>query len=171
MSSTLKAALAGIRQIADHFEKPDDDFEPVVFLHGADKTAIFPCGPFMENETKKDLLAEIVLPKLIRELKIEEVVTVFSAWVVRRDPGEETDGPRPSEDPNRVEVVLVNRITKDGVQEIVTAYQSRDPRGIDPPTLSEFDYNEFSDRSEYEGLFVAPLIAALKEVSHGTPWG
>lgn len=159
-SKPMKVALRGLRDIAKSFTEPDDDFESIVVLETKDgNAAILPIGFFMETETSKELLAEVVLPVAIRKMEVQRLVFVTSAWAVSKEVGEMD--PRPSEDPDRYEIVIATEMTADGVVDDRWAYIDRDPFGVAPPQLGEF---EQMPTAEHSGRFVDPLVAALKEV-------
>lgn len=169
MSKALEAALSGIAAITAEFDDPEDDYAAMAFFEHDDQVTIIPSYQFMENDTTKDLLANFVLPRAAVKLGAETVVLVFSAFGVKIEkPTDEEweEMPRPGEHPDRVEMLIVTEMNADGVQRSLVAYIDRDPFMKRPPTLTEFEENfgPGTEGAHWEGRFIDPLLAALKEV-------
>ena len=168
--TTVEWVIKAVRAIEQDFDAPDDDFEAMIVMETkSEQLMIFPAGQLMNSETTKDLMAEVVLPGLIRKHKVSRVVAVLSAWCVQVGKEYDSDSsPRPSEHPDRYEVLLVTEMTAQGVGSDYWAYINRDPFLIEPPSLGEFELQP--ETATHEGRFVDPIVAALKEVEHdGSP--
>jgi hypothetical protein len=161
MTKLFDTVVQSTQEIAAKFENPGDDFVPIAFFRSESQIQVLPLIPFMENDTKKDMLAEVVFPMLVEKIEAIEVVTVFSAWILHFDKDEWDGETRPSESPDRVEVVVITSITAEGIQSNGMAYISRDPLGNEIPSLSDFD---FEVGKRYEGRFIDPIIDALRKV-------
>lgn len=146
------------------FTKPDDDWVPIAFMEGPEGQATFPIADFMDNDHSKDLLTEFILPQVIKEFRAHTLVMIISAWQGRNlEPGTDPmDRPRPSEDPERKEILMLIEYTREGVQRHTVADIIRHEDS--PPTLGEWD--DWGDDAHLgsEGRFVGPIVAAMKRV-------
>jgi hypothetical protein len=156
-------AITARRLSTEEFTKPDDDWEPMAFLDtlGEEQTIVMSLGPLMANDTTKDLLAEVLLPTLIKDMKVVRIVTVFSVWRadVRKD--EDPYATRPSKHPDRQEAVMLAELTAEGV--VRYSFASITRHETSPPTLGEWE--ELPEADGFSGRFVDPLVKALKEVA------
>lgn len=159
----MSAVLEGLRANAAAFTAPDDDFEPVLFLETETGVKILGLRPYFANETKKELFAA-VLPALIKKERPTRVALLVSAWAIEANKDYfQNDEPRPSSHPDRIELVLVTEVTKEGITDNVVAYIGRDPLGLKPPTLGE-EQDSFAQAEVFTGRFIDPILATMKEI-------
>lgn len=146
------------------FTKPDDDWVPIAFLEGPEGQATFPIADFMDNDRSKDLLAEFILPQAISKFRAHTVVMVLSAWQGRNIPKgvDWQDRPRPSEDPERKEILILVEYKREGVTRHTVADIIRHEDS--PPTLGEWDNWGDDAKLGADGRFVGPIVAAMKRV-------
>lgn len=175
MSETLNEVVQTVRKsvrtIGAAFTKHDDDWLQFAFLarDGDRDIHIVPLDEWLEPRLK-GALCKVVLPGVIRNHKSDVVVLLLNTWVSRVKDDEsrpttleeaaEVISVRPSEDPDRMEQLLIAAYTADGVQEVWMAPINRDPRGVTPPTLGAW---EKSDK-EGESIFDEGIVTALEEV-------
>jgi hypothetical protein len=157
-------AVTAAAMPANAFTKPDDDWVPIAFLEGPEGQATFPLADFMENDRAKDLLTEYILPQAITKFRAHTVVIVLSAWQGRTlEPGTDwQDRPRPSEDPERKEILMLIEYTRDGIQRNTVAEIIRYEDS--PPTLGEWESWGDDTTLGSDGRFVGPIVAAMKRV-------
>ena len=147
----------------DVFNKPDDDWIPVVFLDGPEGTATVPVYDFMDSDEKKDLLTHSILPAMISQFKATSVVILISAWVSAKATESYEGGGGvyipPSQQPDREERVLIVEYTREGITRQAWAPILRSETEV--PQLGEWD-----DQATLgvDGRFVAPIVKALKGV-------
>ena len=91
---------------------PDDDWMPVLIVEKEGKGIIFGLAPeFMKNDRMKDVCA-VLMSKTISMLKPDAACFMSTAWMstLEKKQGEECAKsgvyPRPSLDPNRIEIVV-----------------------------------------------------------------
>ena len=144
------------------FTEPDDDWTPVLFMEDADgQRMTMPIEQFMVNEQTKDLLANFIIPEVIGKFSATIAVMVLSVWRGSPIPKgvDPDDRPRPSEDVNRTEAVMIIEYTAAGVtrSSMATIVRHEDS----PPTLDEWqdDFGQSED-----GRFVTPIVRAMKKV-------
>lgn len=146
------------------FTKPDDDWTPILFMEDASgKQVTMPIEHLMANDRAKDLLADFIIPEAIKKFQAKTAVMVLSVW---RGPAlaegvDWQDRPRPSEDPNRTEELMIIEYTASGVTRYTMAEIVR--HEASPPTLSE--WRDLDATLGYEGRFVGPIVAAMKRVA------
>lgn len=139
-SALAVAAMEGARTIADSNTEPDDDWVPMLLVAtGTGEAGTLPLTEFFVDDERRTILAEKVLPALIEDMDVRELVIVNSVWV-----GEpiEIDGVKharsPREDENRTEAVLVVSINADRIDR----YMARITRHADkPPTLEGWEHD------------------------------
>lgn len=144
------------------FTEPDDDWVPILFLEDAEgQRATVPIEHFMVNDQSKDLLAEYIIPQVIEKFEAKIAVMVLSVWRCSPIPKgvDPDDRPRPSEDVNRTEAVMLIEYTSEGVTRSAMAPIVRHEDA--PPTLEDWisDFGQSED-----GRFVTPIVKAMKRV-------
>lgn len=144
------------------FTEPDDDWTPVLFMEDADgQRMTVPIEQFMANDQMKDQLANHIIPFVIGKFSAKVAVMVLSVWRGSPIPlgVDPDDRPRPSEDVNRSEAVMIIEYTSAGVTRSSMAQIIRHEDA--PPTLGEWqdDFGQSSD-----GRFVGPIVKAMKKV-------
>jgi hypothetical protein len=157
-----------VESVCSDFTNPDDDFVPVMQVQSGDgKMWAFGIDPrFMQSDAAKDILAERIMAPAIIETGGVAVATVLSAWyaVIDKDDLEEgQEIPRPSELPQRKEIVMVTAISAD---DAVCFHAEILRDGKNPPTLGPWE--EMKEAPMLQGRFFDPLRQALKE-STGEP--
>lgn len=146
------------------FTSPDDDWLPVLMLEAQNgDTVTVPIHDFMDDEFKKDMLAEILMPAVIADVKATKAVMVFSAWTSKIAAESVRDGSGdylpPSQQPDREEYVVIIEYTRDGVTRQAWGKIMRSETEI--PRLGEW---EELPVDRFEGRFVDPIVKALKGV-------
>ena len=156
-------AMTAAQMPTEVFTKPDDDWVPIAFLMGPDGQATFPIAEFMDNDRTKDLLAEFILPQVIKKFRAHTLVMVMSAWQGRTIPKgvDWQDRPRPSEDPERTEILMLIEYKAEGVtrQTVANIIRHEDS----PPTLGEWDDWGGATLGS-DGRFIGPIVNAMQDV-------
>jgi hypothetical protein len=152
------------RQMPDSvFTDPEDDWAPIVFMEGKQGRVTMPIHDFFEDELRKDLLCEVVLPAAIENFEATVVVMVVSTWVskIAADLLTQTGNYiPPSQQPDRIEQVLIIEYTADGVRRKAWAEIERFADKV--PQLGEWEDMEGADAMS--GRFIEPIVKALKGV-------
>lgn len=117
------------------------------------------------NDASKDALVDAIR-HLIQTEEIRTYLMVQTTWAAWREPGEPWDDPRPSDDPERVETLMITVLTADsGVASLAKIHRHADS----PPTLGEWDrFNISDDETELSGRFIEPIVEALQQVQENT---
>jgi hypothetical protein len=147
-----------IESIAETFEEPDADWLPTMLVMTREETFnLVGIDPeFMASPTTKAILAEQVIPGVLREQNAIAAAFVSSAWMGTYDNTKMGIGDkhlRPSQQPDRQEVVMLTLATALEAKSL-TAPIIRHEDG--PPTLGEWDGFD-----NPEGLFPEALRAGL----------
>lgn len=143
------------------FTEPDDDWVPILFLEDTDgERMTMPIEQFMTDDRTKDMLAEYIIPSVIEKFQPKVVVMVLSIWRGSPIPiGVDIDDrPRPSEDVNRTEGLMIIEYTAKGITRNTLAPIIRHKDS--PPTLGEWE--DFP--TDGDGRFVTPIVKAMKRV-------
>ena len=158
----LTIASEGAERVGEGFDDPDDDWAPMAMVSRADGTllAVGIDPRFMANDGRKDMLAEEMLPAILREQEATAIVLLTSTWYVdqsRRDAAEHGFR-RPSQDPNRKEAVTLMGLS---LTEQALWMADIERHEDAPPTLGE--WRKLPDKSvtEITGRFVIPVRQAL----------
>jgi hypothetical protein len=133
-----------VRDVGRAFTKPDDDWAPMALL-GLPGGQIIPAAvdmSFFADDAAKDALVDTALPALIAETGANKLALVLSAWmrvVSIHAPmdarGYPADGIRPTDAPDRQEVVAVGVYDAERVE----AHLARIIRdGKRPPRLARW---------------------------------
>ena len=86
------------------------------------------------DDTEKDIAMDM-LRRFFREAKVKRYVFIVEAWIAHvQTQREVTEGPRPSEHPDRREVLMINAEDRSGESIIGQYFILRPEHG--PPTLS-----------------------------------
>src|SRR5262245_16991399 len=93
--------------------KPDDEFQPVLLMIDRnDREGVVGIDEmFMAGDVFKDALVEQVLPPVMREFGAVAVAFISAAWQSIYATNLDADIPSPSEDPNRIEIVMFVAVT------------------------------------------------------------
>ena len=146
------------------FTKPDDDWTPVAFMETPDGQVSMPLAPYMGTPADKEILTGLLLPAAITEMKASRIVMVLSVWVGKAETKEEIESEHfvpPSQQPGRLEKVMITEYTREGITRMSSALITRHEDA--PPTLGEWD-DDLSNAAQSEGRFVEPIVKALKAV-------
>jgi hypothetical protein len=153
-----------VQEIGAGFTEPNDDWDPVaLFIDREEALTVAALDySFFSSERAKDMLAEEVLPTLVRETKAQYVAFVIGAWqVLVRGPG---PLPKllPSEHPDRVEIIGVTLVS---ARQAAMASAEVIRREDGPPLLSDWTTVQVEGptdpRAGLAGRFVDPLRRAL----------
>lgn len=152
----------GAREISEHFEEADADWQPVMFAQLPDREIqIVGFDPsFLYSDASKDLMSDLIAAYILKE-RLEAVGLILSAWVLEGEEAKESQDKQipPRDHPKRKEQLLISATDADGI-EYFHAPIIRD--GKKPPRLGAWITEE---RASYmTGRFVEPIINALKEV-------
>jgi hypothetical protein len=86
-------------------EKGVKQLDPVYQLYDEDGTIhVVPC-PWANDFQKQVMLSEV--KKIAKKVNCQLVLFVSEGWMASRLPGREAEGPAPSKDPNRIEIVNI----------------------------------------------------------------
>ena len=88
--------------------------------------------PWTSDEEKRDIIVK--LRELFRLRKVKRLVFMVEAWIAAVRADSEGETPRPSEHPDRREVIIINAEDRDGSNLYGMYYILRPEHG--PPTLS-----------------------------------
>lgn len=132
--------LQMVRDLANTFSSPDEDWQPVLFLQCDEQFYVMALSSIFQTRESK-LVLPVVLEQVFKQYKPVLAGLVLSAWysqVSASDPlagltAEMTAIYGVSADPLRKEMVLVDFAGKDGKSEVWSAEIKRSPDT--PPTL------------------------------------
>jgi hypothetical protein len=151
-------AKSAVVTVGQSFTEPDDDWMPTALVQNADSIVVAGLDPsFFGSTEAKDNLADEVLPALLRKYEAQRVALVMSSWMVSGKSEDVDMSVRPSENPNRVEVVVVTVIDRDNAG----MYVAEILRGKEPPILGEWDAHLAEGDGMIDGRFVEPVRRAL----------
>jgi hypothetical protein len=155
LQDLITVAKRGAKYAQEQFKHEDDDWEPMLLAWNRDgQLLVTSLGAHMTDDAAKDRLAEEVIPQAIRDQGITALVMVLSAWTAHYTPDEEKIV-RPSEHPNRVEILEV--FAMDRFDVVTQLARIRRHQGCGP-SLSEW---EVIDAKSITGRFVEPIRRAL----------
>lgn len=116
-----------------------------------------PISDMLRKGVPKEIIARQLLPAMIQAAQGQIVCLGLSTWMVSGETPLPA-GVQPSEHPDKVEALLIIEMTADGVQRSASAVITRD--NTSAPTLS--DWNELTEQSESDGLFVEAIVPTLQ---------
>lgn len=96
--------------------EPDYDHEPFVAFCGRAGATFWPVGTFMNSDAAKDVMIGTVREITRRYPGIEAVAIVSGAWVIKRSAENQDTAPRPSQAPDRREIVFIRMETRAGLE-------------------------------------------------------
>src|SRR4051794_38231242 len=154
LEQVIALSKDAIEQIGSVFEEPDEDWLPtMVVLTAEDKLGLVGIDPeFLSNQLTKQVLAEQIIPSVLREQHAVAASFISSAWMAQGD-AMGMMKLRPAQHPDRQECVMLT---------VATAFEARSMTALiirhedKPPTLGE--WSEFPDP---EGLFPEALRHGL----------
>lgn len=162
LATVMMEAVEGIQT---QFDDPDDDWVPVMGLvpQEGENVMLALDGRWLENDdTKHRLVTDVMIPA-INGIGAKTLATVFSAWVAKvpKDANLE-DLPRPSDNPDRKEVVVVTAMDSFNVKTwMVEIIRTEDS----PPTLAEW---ELIPHGSQTGRFIEEIQGALRDCNGQT---
>jgi hypothetical protein len=155
-----------VEVIGTQFTEPDDDWIPVMGLVPQDGTNVMLAfqGEWLSSEKNKDALVENVMVPAITGVGAKTLGTVFSAWMAEAPADTPIeDLPKPSESPNKKEIVIVTAMDSFSVKTwTVEILRSKDS----PPKLSSWE--EIKGTTAFSGRFVDEIQEALRDSSGQT---
>ena len=150
------------------FTQPDDDWVPMLFFlgtkDGEEFMSMAPLDHFMTDDKSKDMLAYGVLPRLLKEFQVKVAVLLINGWTASDPPGGYLNHGvgewiRPSQRPDRKEMLLLSEYTREGVMRQASALIVRHESA--PPTLEPW---KDIDAKSMSGRFVEPIVKAMREM-------
>jgi len=157
---------------------PDDDWLPVLFLEKDDETAVIGLL-LMENDTMKDICAK-VMEMLVRVTNPDSACFVSTAWLSSmpedkrgkyqseeeiREAFDSGELPRPSEDPNRKEIVVAVCIGVKGENDGEAMMMGEIERSPDkPPRIKEWNIHD--DDMGMSGRFAGAIKEGFATVDN-----
>jgi hypothetical protein len=169
--------LERARHMTEDFTQPDDDWAPFFFCQDDHGTImVVSLAEFMQSEETKNAWAYGLGPHLVREMRALTIGAVLSSWklevpekdrerLARLSKEDQLAGAaalgRPSESPNRQEILLV-MVAEGGRSETYMAPIKR--RRVRPPLLLPWD-SEIG--LTMTGRMYDSIMEALEEVARG----
>jgi hypothetical protein len=155
----------GAEETGKMFTDREEDWDPMIIGSDASgKVTVVGLDPtFLSSEAGKQMLADEVLPELIRKQSFVALGMVISAWMRVYEKGEYKEWPgalppvRPSQDAKRIEILIVSGVDRYG-DELYTAKIVRHPQG--PPTLEP--WVRLGGDGGATGRMIEPLRSALR---------
>jgi hypothetical protein len=145
------AVIASVEDIGRSFGSPDDDWMPVLLSFGGTGSRVIVLGDDKEQWHNE--------AAALRESEPAFVAAILSSWKVETENYDE-DGPRPSEHPDRQEVLFIEM--SDGQHfEMWEAPIIR--FDITPPTLGEWQKRDITEIAGRIGSLVMAPFAGVKE--------
>lgn len=161
MRSMMKLAMAGAQQAGRGFSRPDDDWLPMLLMRNRDGQVSLSAVPVWDD---KDAAAALV-GAVVASAEAVEVALVLSAWMRVGGPSAAEDGIRPSDHPERREVVTIAWVNHEEAALAIAEIHRRKNR---PPTLGEFD---ISEEAVADGRFLDALRCGVEATVAATRGG
>ena len=161
----LKAMIEDIGQTIE----PDGDWMPCLHVY-TDQGAALIALLMMENDKTKDMCAKIMY-NIIRRTNPNAVAFVCTAWQGDPDSHGHMDReefyeayrkgwiPRPSQDPDRVEIVMVLIVDKNKNSTMLIGEIERSPD--QPPKIKE--WKEWADKEPGDGRFGEAIVNGFRD--------
>ena len=170
MSTEMIDDLAGVMRetiegVQRQFDEPDDDWLPMMGLVPQDGENVMLAidADWLANDKSKDELVEKVMLPAIDGVGAKTIATIFSAWMsVLPEDTKIEEIIRPSEDPDRVEAIVLTVMDSFKIKSWVAEIDRAD--GF-PPALKE--WNEMPVNA-FSGRFVDDVQEALRDSSGET---
>lgn len=141
-----------------YLKQPDDDLPMTIYLLTREGIQVIGLPPFTSDE--KSHLAAFTIPSLIRSSGARAVGWVSLFWSIPYDKNEPLEKCRPSESPDRQEVLIL--YLSDGDK--AASWQASVRRHPDrQPLLTAWKREDYDDSCEFHGAFPAAINAALKK--------
>lgn len=137
MTPLTRAAINGAIEIGKSFTHADESWEPTLLIQTNVGAAPIPVAPFFEDDYRRELFANQVLPQLIEDANIVEITLVTEVWVgAERDDDDTSEVERPTQENHAKEAVLVSSVNAERIEHHV-AFITRNEHG--PPLLGDFE--------------------------------
>jgi len=164
LSSDTLERLMGLAEksaadVGKGFDTPTDDWLPMMLVESNDQLLVVAIDTeFMADAGRKDLLAEEVLPQVVREAEATAVVLVISAWYSQYEKQTQhlEEVIAPSQDPDRKEAVVLLGFSATNTQARMADIKRYEDR---PPELDEW---KTGVADPFPGRFVKPIQRALQ---------
>lgn len=162
LAELMDYARASVEEIARKFEQPDDDFRAVVLsLRENSELDVIDVGAAFESERNKERFVNGTIPAIVLVSEPVVMAMVSSAWTSVRHRDDPLAGMRPSEDPDRIETVVVAGTTGDYAM-LSSATILRD--GVNAPTLGAWLNDDGSDGNQaIKGVFLDAMQNAMND--------
>ena len=149
-------ALNAAREVGRGFTEPDDDWQPIALAMDAKGRGIFMVLDFGPASETKQAFLEEVLPVLLREAGAVAVALVTSSWMLTFKGKRPAVLPRPSESPDREEVLIVSVVDRLRAEAQIAPILRHPDR---PPELGPWDV--LPEDASFGGLVPETLRRAL----------
>jgi hypothetical protein len=146
---------------------PEDDWETTAVIATLDSERGIGVGilPLLfTNDEEKDKAFNQTLPSAVAQTGARSIVLVLPSWTVE-GPDYDPEGPKPSQHPNRKEILLLTGTTLE-YNETRSAEVIRSPDG--PPRLGPWETistTENLDEVKITGTIVSSVLAALSQAA------
>jgi hypothetical protein len=124
---TRQQAIDAARRSAAENIQAQGEVEPMIIGHAKDRVAFYSLRNWMDNVASKDL-AVLVIGAELRKQQADLYVVMTEAWYVPTSPNDPLVGVRPSQRPDRIEVLVVSASDREG-DTIATYRLVRNARG------------------------------------------
>lgn len=162
LASVMRDTVEGVQR---QFDEPDDDWIPMMGLVPQDGENVMLAidADWLANDQSKDELVDKVMLPAIDGVGAKTIATMFSAWMsVLPEDTKIEEMVRPSEDPDRVEAIVLTVMDSFKIKTWVVEIDRAD--GC-PPALKE--WNEMPVNG-FSGRFVDDVQEALRDSSGET---
>ena len=117
---TRQQAIDAARRSAAENIQAQGEVEPMIIGHAKDRVAFYSLRNWMDSVASKDI-AVLVIGAELRKQQADLYVVMTEAWYVPTSPSDPLAGVRPSQRPDRIEVLIVSASDREG--DTVAAYR------------------------------------------------
>ena len=124
---TRQQAIDAARRSAAENIQAQGEVEPMIIGHAKDRVAFYGLRNWMDSDVTKDIAVQVIGAEL-RKQQADLYVVMTEAWYVPTSPNDPLAGVRPSQRPDRIEVLIVSASDRDG-DTLVTYQTGRNAHG------------------------------------------
>ena len=134
---------------------PEADWDTIFFLFN-DQTGMYKVLPSFTNDQDKNLYFKLIIPTMIQENEVTMCGFILTAWAVDDSLSSSKTEVRPSQHPDRIEILIIEALSAD--KNLSILFKIKRQKGKHPILELWRQDDEHS-----EGRFVEPIMKALQQ--------
>jgi hypothetical protein len=142
---------AGIAEAVGSKFEPDEDWEPMLVVEAPDGVSVCTLEMDLATPKDRDILAQVVVPDLVRSMKGTRFALVTTAWQLKMAADAKRGPARIQDHPDRTECVIIYAFDRDERKRATAEIT----RGEGPPKLGAWEQQPLENSARFAKMWKA----------------